>query len=313
MSYTLLFPGQGSQAVGMGKAMAENFATAKEVFQEVDDALNEHFSSLIFEGPENDLTLTQNAQPAIMATSVAAFRVLEKETDLHSGRDVNFVAGHSLGEYSALCASGAISLADTAKLLRTRGNAMQEAVSAGKGMMAAIIGPEIDTIESICEQASTEGVCEVANDNSPGQVVISGENAGVEKAMELAKEAGARRALPLAVSAPFHSSLIASAANVMKDALANTEIHAPKAPVVANVHAVAIFTAEDIRDALVSQVTGRVRWRESMHYLKEQNVTQAIEIGNGKVLAGLMKRCEPDISIMSIGQPEDIDQYVKAA
>ena len=288
-----IFPGQGSQKVGMGASLFQNFAVAKDVFAEIDDTLSQKLSQLMFEGPEDELTLTANAQPAIMAVSVAAYRVMEAETGF-SVKNAAFVAGHSLGEYSALAAAGTLSLADTAKLLRIRGNAMQEAVSAGQGSMAAILGLELDQVEAIAAQASEGGeICEVANDNSPGQVVLSGSRTGVEKAMELAKEAGAKRALELNVSAPFHCSLMQPAADAMQAALAEVAMHAPAVPLIANVTAAATSDVEAIRSQLVTQVTGRVRWTETMQFMKESGITRTIEIGEGKVLTGLMKTHRP--------------------
>ena len=314
MTHTIcVFPGQGSQKVGMGKIMADNFAEAREVFQEVDDALNQKLSTIIFEGPEADLTLTENAQPAIMATSIASLRVLEKEGGFNLAQSASYVAGHSLGEYSALCAAGALSLADTAKLLKLRGQAMQRAVPAGEGAMAAIIGLNMDDVTKVCEDASATGVCEVANDNSDGQVVISGATAAIDDAMVRAKEAGAKRALPLPVSAPFHCSLMHPAADEMRDALAAATINNPVVPVIANVTAAPEQEADAIRDLLVSQVTGRVRWRESVQWMGNNDVAKAIEIGEGKVLSGLIRRIAKDIECSNVGAPDDIESVMKAA
>lgn len=310
----LVFPGQGSQKVGMGKGLCDNFACAKEVFAEIDEALSQHLTRLMFDGPESDLTLTENAQPAIMAVSLAALCVLEKEAGFDLKKQAGFVAGHSLGEYSALAAAGTFSLADTARLLKLRGQSMQKAVPQGEGTMAAILGLEMDAVEAIAEQASAGGeVCDVANDNSPGQVVISGSRAGVEKAIALATERGAKRALELNVSAPFHCSLMQPAAVAMREALAATAMHVPLVPLVANITASAASDVEAIRAQLVEQVTGRVRWRESVSYMKACGVGRMIEIGEGKVLSGLIKRIEKDIETFSVGAPEDIETIVKAA
>jgi [acyl-carrier-protein] S-malonyltransferase len=309
-----VFPGQGSQKVGMGKALADNFIVAKHVFQEVDDALSQKLSTIIFEGSEADLTLTENTQPAIMATSLAAFRVLEHETDFRLATHAHAVAGHSLGEYSALAAVGALSVADTARLLKLRGTSMQQAAPAGQGSMAAILGLTMEQVETLCAQASAHGdVCEVANDNSDGQVVISGSKAGVEKGMALAKEMGAKRALELNVSAPFHCSLMQPAAEAMKAALDAAKVSVPVVPVIANIHAAPITSPEAIRDALVRQVTGRVRWNESIQWLAAQEFTHAIEIGEGNVLSGLIRRIAKDIQCVTIGKPEDIHGFLKAA
>ena len=317
MKTALIFPGQGSQTVGMGKALAERFSAAARVFEEVDAALGEKLSRLIFEGPEAELTLTANAQPALMATSMAALRALEAEAGFDVARDAAFVAGHSLGEYSALCAAGALTLADTAKLLRLRGQAMQRAVPAGEGAMAAILGLDFDEVSGIALAAArdlylTAAICEAANDNGGGQVVISGTKAAVERAMELAKAAGAKRALPLAVSAPFHCTLMTPAAEAMAEALAKTAIAAPKVPLIANVSASPLTDPAAIRESLVKQVTGTVRWRESVAYMAGQGVTRFVELGAGKVLAGLVKRIAEGASAVSIGAPADVEAF-KAA
>ena len=316
MSFALVFPGQGSQAVGMGKALADAFPASARVFEEVDAALGEKLSKIVFEGPEAELTMTANAQPALMATSLAALRALESEAGLDVSKAA-FVAGHSLGEYSALCAAGSLTLADTAKLLRLRGSAMQQAVPAGEGMMAAILGLDFEKVSLIAHNAQkdlylTGAICEAANDNGNGQVVISGTKAAVERAMELAKAAGAKRALPLAVSAPFHCSLMTPAAEAMARALAETTILAPRAPLVANVTAEAMSDPAQIRESLVKQVTGAVRWRESVGYMAAHGVTRFIEVGAGKVLAGLVKRIAEGASAISVGAPADIEAF-KAA
>jgi [acyl-carrier-protein] S-malonyltransferase len=313
----LIFPGQGSQTVGMGKALADAFPASRAVFEEVDAALGESLSKLIFEGPEAELTLTANAQPALMATSMAALRALETEAGLDLARDAAYVAGHSLGEYSALCAAGALTLADTAKLLRLRGQAMQQAVPSGVGAMAAILGLDFDKVSLIAHDAARElylqaAICEAANDNGGGQVVISGTKAAVERAMELAKAAGAKRALPLAVSAPFHCTLMTPAAEAMAKALAATNISAPKVPLVANVTAGPLTDAQAIRDSLVKQVTGTVRWRESVAFMASEGVTRFVEVGAGKVLAGLVKRIADGAGAVSVGTPADVEAF-KAA
>lgn len=311
MTLALVFPGQGSQAVGMGKALAEVFPSAMAVFDEVDEALGQKLSQLVWEGPEDELTLTANAQPALMAVSVAAMRALESRGFTLVGQ-ASCVAGHSLGEYSALCAAGAISLADTARLLRIRGKAMQAAVPVGQGAMAAIIGLEHDDVTAICAQASTEGVCQIANDNGGGQLVISGSRAAVEKASELARDKGARRALLLPVSAPFHSQLMAPAAQAMAEALAGVEVGQPTVPLVANVLARPISDPAEIVTRLVEQVTGRVRWRETIEWMSQNGVTTIVEIGSGKVLTGLDRRIAKDIRGLAAGAPEELDAVIAA-
>lgn len=313
MSKAFIFPGQGSQTVGMGKAMAENFEAARLVFQEVDDALNQKLSQIIFEGPDDALTLTENGQPAIMATSIAVLRVLQKEVGLDLAKAAKFVAGHSLGEYSALCAAGALSLSDTARLLRLRGQAMQKAVPVGQGAMAAILNLDLDVVANIAEQASQGEICTLANDNSPGQVVISGHKDAVDRACELAKEAGAKRALLLPVSAPFHCPLMQPAADAMQEALGAIQLNAPVVPVVSNVSVEAETDPARIRDLLVQQVTGRVRWTESVLYMRDNGVTETVEIGNGKVLSGLTRRIDKELSASNIGVPADLDSFAKAA
>lgn len=313
MSKAFVFPGQGSQTVGMGKAMYNNFEAARLVFQEVDDALNEKLSKLIFEGPEDALMLTQNGQPAIMATSLAVFRVLQKECGLDLAKAAKFVAGHSLGEYSALCAAGALDLADTARLLRLRGQAMQKAVPVGEGAMAAILNLDMDAVAKVATEAAENQVCAIANDNSPGQVVISGHKAAIDRACELAKAAGAKRALPLAVSAPFHCSLMQPAAEAMAEALATTTINAPVVPVVANVTVEPVTNPATIRELLVKQVTGQVRWTETIEFMKAQGITETVEIGNGKVLSGLTRRIDKDMAASNICEPSDLDSFAKAA
>ncbi len=305
------FPGQGSQAVGMGKDLADAFPEARAVFQEVDDALGQKLSEIMWNGPEDTLTLTANAQPALMAVSIAALRVLEaRGLDLKS--HVGFVAGHSLGEYSALCAAGTFSLADTARLLRIRGDAMQSAVPVGEGAMAAIIGLEHGDVEAICVAARDAGICQIANDNGGGQLVISGSKAAVEKAAALATEKGAKRAIMLPVSAPFHSDLMAPAAIAMRHALDKVEKHNPVVPVVANVRAAPVTDAEEIANLLVTQVTGQVRWRETVEWFGANGVTTLYEVGSGKVLTGLARRIDKNISGVAVNAPADIDAAIAA-
>jgi [acyl-carrier-protein] S-malonyltransferase len=309
MSVAFVFPGQGSQAVGMGKSLAANFTAARDVFDEVDAALGSKLSTIIFEGPADTLTLTENAQPALMAVSLAAFRVLEKETGLRLASDAQFVAGHSLGEYSALAAAGAFTVADAARLLRTRGQAMQKAVPVGAGAMAALIGLEFDAASAVAAEASQGEVCQAANDNGAGQVVVSGAKAAVERAVEIAKTKGAKRAMLLPVSAPFHCALMQPAADVMADALANVPIKAPSVPVVANVLAKPVQEPAEIVRALVAQVTGTVRWRESVAYMANAGVKNFYEVGAGKVLSGLIKRLAEGATTGTIGSPEDIAAF----
>jgi [acyl-carrier-protein] S-malonyltransferase len=311
MSIAFTFPGQGSQAIGMGKALAENFAEARAVFDEVDEALGEKLSSIIWEGPEETLTLTANAQPALMAVSIAVLRVLESKGVSLKDR-IAFVAGHSLGEYSALCAAGTFSLSDTARLLRIRGNAMQEAVPAGEGAMAAIIGLEHEDVEAICAEVSKQGPVQIANDNGGGQLVISGAKAPVEAAAALASAKGAKRAIMLPVSAPFHSALMEPAAAAMREALARVAKNDPIVPLIANVRAAPVKSADEIAALLVEQVTGQVRWRETVQWFGENGVTSLYEIGAGKVLTGLARRINKDMSGVAVGTPEDIDAAVAA-
>lgn len=318
-----VFPGQGSQSVGMGRDLAEAFAPAREVFQEVDDALGQHLSTLMFEGPMEDLTRTDNAQPALMAVSLAVLRVLEREGGLDLKRDVALVAGHSLGEYSALAAAGALGIAQTARLLRLRGNAMQKAVPPGEGGMAALIGADMDMerAASLCAEAATftdeagktcTEVLEVANDNGGGQVVVAGQMAAIDRVIALAKAQGVKRALKLPVSAPFHCSMMAPAADAMRTALADTDIAAPVVPVVANVTAAKVSDPATIRDLLVRQVTGTVRWRESVDAMVAMGADSFVEIGSGKVLAGLVRRINGDVATRSVGTPADIEAYLAA-
>ena len=313
MSLAFLFPGQGSQSVGMGAALGDAFASAREVFAEVDDALNQKLSALMREGPEDQLTLTENAQPALMAVSLAVIRALKVEFGVDVSRAA-FVAGHSLGEYSALAAAGALSVADTARLLKLRGQSMQKAVPVGRGAMASLIGPKSDLAlaEEAAKAGSALGVCVVANDNNNGNVVISGEKAAVDRAIEKAKELGAR-AIPLNVSAPFHCPLMQPAADEMAEALASATIVAPSVAVVTNVTARPERDPEVLRRLLVEQVTGRVRWRESMEWMAgEGSVTRFAEIGSGKVLAGMAKRIAPDAESLSLNTPEDLEVFAKS-
>lgn len=306
MAIAFTFPGQGSQSVGMGKELADNFAEARAVFEEVDDSLGHKLSDIMWNGPEETLTLTANAQPALMAVSIAVMRVLEAR-GLKLADKVSYVAGHSLGEYSALCAAGTFSVSDTARLLRIRGNAMQAAVPVGEGAMAAIIGLEHGDVDAICSQAATGGVCQIANDNGGGQIVISGSKAAVEQAAALATEKGAKRAIMLPVSAPFHSALMVSAADAMRDALASVQKQSPCVPLVANVLAAPVSDADEIARLLVEQVTGQVRWRETVEWFAANNVTTLYEIGSGKVLTGLARRIDKTVSGISINTPADID------
>ncbi|MDQ1847778.1 ACP S-malonyltransferase [Gemmobacter fulvus] len=304
MSRAFVFPGQGAQTIGMGRALAEAYPAAKAVFDEVDEALGEKLSTLIWDGDIAELTLTQNAQPALMATSIAALRALESEgIGIESA---SFVAGHSLGEYSALCAAGALGLSDTARLLRIRGRAMQEAVPVGVGAMAALLGLDFEAATAVAAEAAQDEVCQAANDNDPAQVVVSGHKAAVERALEIAKARGAKRALLLPVSAPFHCALMQPAAHVMAEALAAVVVEKPVVPVVVNVRAEAVTEPDRIRDLLVAQVTGSVRWRESVLWMAGAGVTEFWEIGAGKALSGMIKRIAKDATTRAIGTPEDV-------
>lgn len=306
MAIAFTFPGQGSQSVGMGKDLADAFPEARAVFDEVDAALGQKLSAIMWEGPEEKLTLTANAQPALMAVSMAAIRAMEaRGFDLKS--KVSYVAGHSLGEYSALCAAGMFSVADTARLLRTRGNAMQAAVPVGEGAMAAIIGLEQDVVQAACEEASSKGVCQIANDNGGGQLVISGSKDAVTEAARIATEKGAKRALMLPVSAPFHSALMSPAADAMRVALGAVEKKVPVVPVIANVTVSPLTDPDAIVDSLVQQVTGQVRWRETIEWFAANDVTTLYEVGTGKVLSGLARRINRDLTPVSITTPQDVE------
>ncbi len=309
MTTAFIFPGQGSQAVGMGKTLADAFPVARAVFDEVDAALSQKLSALMWEGPAENLTLTANAQPALMAVSLAVVRVLEAEAGLDLKRDAAFVAGHSLGEYSALAAAGTFGIGDAARLLRIRGDAMQKAVPAGQGAMAALLGADLDLARAIAADAAEGEVCEAANDNGGGQVVLSGAKAAIDRAIALAGERGVRRAMLLPVSAPFHCSLMQPAAEAMRAALADVAMQAPVVPVMANVGAAPLSDVAAIRDSLVAQVTGTVRWREGVEAMAAAGVDRFVELGSGKVLAGLVKRIAPTATPLSVGTAEDVSAY----
>lgn len=310
MAQACIFPGQGSQSVGMGKELAENFEEARLVFEEVDDALGQKLSSIIFEGPEEELTATANTQPALMATSMAVVKVIEKQGNRSIADLADYVAGHSLGEYSALCAAGSLSLSQTAKLLRIRGEAMQQAVPKGQGGMAALIGVDFETAENLAKEIADKGVCQAANDNGGGQVVISGAIAAIDHAVAVAGDYGIKRAVKLPVSAPFHSELMAPAAQRMQEALADAEVKVPSVPLIANVTAQEVTDPQTIKDLLVQQVTGTVRWRESILALQEKGVGKFVELGAGKVLAGLVKRIDRSLEAKSIQTPADIEAFL---
>lgn len=309
MTTAFIFPGQGSQAVGMGKSLADNFPAAKAVFEEVDAALGQKLSTLMWDGPAEELTLTANAQPALMAVSLAVIRVLETEADFLLARDAAFVAGHSLGEYSALAAAGTFSVSEAARLLRIRGDAMQKAVPAGQGAMAALLGAELDLAREIARDAAQGEVCEAANDNGGGQVVLSGAKGAIDRAVALAGERGVRRAMLLPVSAPFHCALMQPAAEAMRDALAQVAMRAPVVPVMANVGAAPLSEPDAIRASLVAQVTGTVRWRECVVAMQAAGVSRFVEAGSGKVLAGLVKRIAAGTTQVSVGSADDIASY----
>jgi len=312
MSRAFTFPGQGSQAIGMGLALSQAFPVARELFEEVDEALKQPLSRLMWQGPEPDLTLTENAQPALMAVSLAITRVLEVEGKLQWGQHVALAAGHSLGEYSALAAAGTFSVADTARLLKARGLAMQRAVPVGRGAMAALLGAELDQAEQVAQEASQGAeVCVVANDNAPGQVVISGHKAAIERAAEIAKAKGIKRAMLLPVSAPFHSPLMAPAAREMEEALERVTMRPPRVPVISNVSVTPQSDPAAIRRLLVEQVTGRVRWRETIAGLRDRGISSVIEVGAGKVLSTMAKRIDKDLATVSVETPQDIEAFLK--
>ncbi len=311
MRRAFVFPGQGSQAVGMGKALAEASATAREVFEEIDDALSQRLSRLMFEGPGEELMLTENAQPALMAVSLALVRVLRKEGGVDLGKSCVFVAGHSLGEYSALAAADSLELAETARLLKRRGRAMQEAVPVGEGAMAAVLGLDFDAVQALAAEAAQGEVCAPANDNAPGQVVLSGHAAAIDRAIALASARRAK-AIRLPVSAPFHCELLRPAADAMEEALAGVRIVEPAVPLIANVTAQPVQNPEEIRRLLVEQVTAPVRWRESVLYMRAQEVEELVEIGAGKVLTGLTRRIDPALGARAVQGPDDVDALLKA-
>lgn len=312
MAIAFVFPGQGSQDVGMGKALADNFASARAVFDEVDEALGQKLSAIMWDGPKETLTLTENAQPALMAVSMAVMRVLEQEKGFRLQDKVKFVAGHSLGEYSALAAAGAFSLSDTARLLKLRGQAMQKAVAVGEGAMAALLGVGMDVAVKVAAEAAQGDCCQVANDNEPTQVVLSGHKRAIDRVAEIGKPLGVRRAVNLPVSAPFHCALMQPAADAMAEALSKVKVSAPVVPVVANVVATAISDPGEIKQRLVEQVVGTVRWRECVAYMAANGITDFYEIGSGKVLAGLVKRTAASANATSIGMPADIDAALAA-
>jgi [acyl-carrier-protein] S-malonyltransferase len=311
MKRAFVFPGQGSQAPGMGQALAAAFASARLLFDEVDEALSQHLSRLMFEGPADELMLTENAQPALLAASLAVIRVLESEAGFDIAREAAYVAGHSLGEYSALAAAGALTVTDAARLVKRRGQAMQKAVPVGEGAMAALLGLEIEAAREVAEAAAQGQVCDLANDNSPGQIVVSGHKGAVERAVVIAAERGARRAIMLPVSAPFHCSLMSPAAQIMEEALAETVLAPPLVPLVANVAAAATSDPAEIKELLVEQATQMVRWRESVLLFARNEVEEVVEIGAGRVLAGLVKRVDRALLTLSVGTPAEVEALVQ--
>ncbi len=312
MSIAFTFPGQGSQKTGMGKSLADTFSSAREAFEEVNDALEISLSDIMWTGKEDELKLTQNAQPALLATSMAVVRVLEREFGINLKDKITYVAGHSLGEYSALCAAGVFSLSDAARLVRTRGLSMQKAVAVGEGAMAAVIGLEMDVVRDITLSAAQGQVCQIANDNSPGQIVVSGATAAIERAVDIAKEKGARMAVLLPVSAPFHCEMMQPAAVVMQAELENIEMSQAAIPLVSNVLASDISSPDDIKPRLVEQVTGMVRWRESVVFMAENGITTLYEIGTGKVLTGLVRRINRSLHAIAVAEPEEVEALAKA-
>ncbi|MEQ8344865.1 MAG: ACP S-malonyltransferase [Sneathiellaceae bacterium] len=312
MSRAFVFPGQGSQVVGMGRTLAEAFAEARQVFEEVDDALSQKLSDLMFDGPEGDLTLTENAQPALMAVGLAVARVLEGQGGFALSDKAAYFAGHSLGEYTALAAAGALPLADTARLLKRRGRAMQTAVPVGKGAMIALLGPDADVAEAVAREAAGSDVCELANDNAPGQVVLAGSAEAIERATAIAKEKGCKKVVPLSVSAPFHCALMQPAADAMAEALGAQAIAPPRRPLVANVTAQGESDPETIRRLLVQQVTATVRWRESVLWMRDQGVAEIVELGTGKVLTTMLRRIDRDLKGEAVGEPQEIEALLKA-
>ncbi len=310
MSRAFVFPGQGSQAVGMGKDLADAFPAAREVFQEVDEALKQNLTKLMFEGPEDELTLTENVQPALMSVSMAAMAVLKVEGGIDLSKVASFVAGHSLGEYSALAAAGTFSLSDTARLLKTRGQAMQQAVPVGEGAMAALLGLDLDVAKEVVDEAAQGDVLATANDNAPGQVVVSGKREAVERAVDVAKEKGAKRAMLLQVSAPFHCPMMAPADDVMAEALAAVELLPPIVPLIANVTAAPVEDPAEIRRLLVEQVTGMVRWRECCMTMRAKGVEKLVEVGSGKVLSGLARRIDKELSASNVSTPAGVEEFL---
>jgi len=308
LSTTFVFPGQGAQVIGMGQTLARAYPNSRNVFEEVDDALNFKLSKLVWEGEIEELTLTENAQPALMATSIATLRAMEEEGI--SSDTVKYFAGHSLGEYSALCAAGALDLADTARLLRLRGKSMQKAVPIGVGAMAAILGLNFELVEKIAQEASQKQVCQAANDNDPNQVVISGNLEAVERAIILAKEKGAKRAIILPVSAPFHCELMQPASDVMAEAFSKVSFKIPSSPIVANYTALPVVDPSEIKNLLIKQITGRVRWRETINYISQNGVDKVIEIGSGKALTGMIRRINKDINCYNIGSSDDLNKFL---